>query len=131
LGRGAADRMHWGQEAISLPRDSFNEAWIFRVVLKGGAQFLECGVQTAIKINVCTLRPERLAKLFAGDNLAGPLQEHGKNAKGLFLDPDADALAGDYTLEKVDLVEAKPKSNIGADAALCQGISPLKPVRRL
>jgi hypothetical protein len=40
--------------------------------------------------------PQRLAKLFARDDLTGPLKEQRKDAEGLFLDFDACALAGKH-----------------------------------
>lgn len=82
------------EKAVALAGHGFDETRILRVILDGGAEFLQGGVEATVKIDVGSFGPQRLAKLFARDDLTGPLKEQRKDAEGLFLDFDACALAG-------------------------------------
>src|SRR6266852_7360770 len=72
---GSVDGMDRREETITLPGNGFDKARILRIILNGRTEFLQGGVEAAVKINVSTLRPERLPELFAGDDLAGSLQK--------------------------------------------------------
>jgi hypothetical protein len=123
---GTADGMDRSKKTISLAGNGFDKARIFRIVLKRSAEFLQSGVEAAIKINVSPFGPERLPKLLAGDDLAGPLQKQSQDAEGLFLDFEAHALAGKYPLEQIDLIEAEPEGKFGVNTVFHEGVSPLK-----
>ena len=84
--------MHRRQKAITLPRYGFDKAWVFRIVLEGSAKLLESCVQAPLEIDVRTLWPKRLTKVFPPDYFAILLKQHGKNAKWLLLNLDTDPL---------------------------------------
>jgi hypothetical protein len=75
--------------------------------LKRGAQLLQSSIEASLKVYVGTLRPQRLAELLSFDDFAIPLEEHCQNAKRLFLDFDANALAAQRGADQVDLKQAK------------------------
>jgi hypothetical protein len=46
------------EETITLPGNGFDKARVLRIILNGGAEFLQGGVEAAVKINVSPVRPE-------------------------------------------------------------------------
>ena len=54
--------------------------------------------------------PEAVAELFAGDDLAGFLEEQGKDLEGLVLELDSDAVLAEFAGAEVELEarEAQP-----------------------
>jgi len=94
-------------KAISASRDSFNEAGVVRVLVDCGTQFLENYVQASVEVNECALRPEPLSQFFTADDISGVLQEQDKNAKGLVLNFDAEAIPRQSALGYVRLKQAE------------------------
>src|SRR5438445_9171547 len=105
--RWSRNYMHRRQETITLARHGLDKAGVLRVVLKRGAQLLQRGIKASFKVDVRTLRPEGLAGLLPFDDFAIPLEEHGKNAKGLFLNLDPDPLAAQGRASQINLEQAK------------------------
>jgi hypothetical protein len=91
-GQVRADEFDRKDETITLPRKSFNEVRVPRVVAERAAQLLDGCVQAQVELDECIVGPELLLELFAGNQLAGPFEQQGENAKGLLGDSDPNPL---------------------------------------
>jgi hypothetical protein len=75
-------------ETITALGKGFDEARLIRFVVQGLAQFLDGRIQAMVEIHEGVFGPKPLAKLFSRHYLAGLLQQHGQNLKGLVLKLD-------------------------------------------
>ena len=85
----AADRSH---EAIAATGQGFDEARAVGGIAKSFAELVNRGIQTVVEINKGVGGPDLSAKLFAGDDFAGPLQQKAEDMERLILELDAHAL---------------------------------------
>jgi hypothetical protein len=83
-----------GDEAISMPRDRFDEPRILRVIVESGAELFQDDVEASLEVDMRIGWPKILSQLLARNDLAGSLQKQNKHTKGLVLDFDAHAVAG-------------------------------------
>ena len=79
-----------------------------RVVAQCETQALEGGVETSLEIDMGALRPQPVAQVFTGHDLAGTFQELHQDEERLLLKLDGHTLAGEPALGQIHLEEAKP-----------------------
>jgi hypothetical protein len=75
--------LHRRQETISTPVQGFDKSGIVGLVAKDLAEFLYRAVQPQIEIYKGVSRPQSLLDLLASNNLAGALEQQGKNLERL------------------------------------------------
>lgn len=67
--------VHWRKKAIPFAWDRLDVARAIGVVAQDVTNLLDCRVQPVLEVNESAIGPELLAKLPAGDQLAGTLQK--------------------------------------------------------
>src|SRR5262249_50188402 len=72
-------------------------------VAERGTQPLDRGVDAMLEVDVGAVRPQTLADLLAGDDLAWSLEHHRKNLERLILQADADAVAPQLVRPQIHL----------------------------
>src|SRR6185312_3046181 len=80
---------HWSDEAISVTGKGFNETRRIGRVTQSLPESFDRGIYAVFEIDVSTRRPEVVLQFFAGDHLAGALQEHGQYANRLAAELDS------------------------------------------
>ena len=58
-------------KAITKARQGFEKTRRFRIVMQGGAELMDGGIEAAFKVNGSAFRPHPPAQRVAGDQLAG------------------------------------------------------------
>src|SRR5260370_9652853 len=89
---GRTDHVHRRQKAVTLAGYGFNEAWILRVVLQRGTQFLQRRVKASLEIAVRAFRPKGLPPFRPLHYFPIMLEDNYEVAKGLFLKLDPNPL---------------------------------------
>jgi len=79
-----------GDEAVTAAGQSLDVLGIVGGVVQAFAQFVHGGVEAVIEVDEDVRRPKLGAEFLAGDELAGAMQEHGKDAEGLAGESEAD-----------------------------------------
>ena len=72
-------------------------------IAEGLAELGDGGVQAPLEIHEGVGGPEAVAELFAGDQLAGGLEERLEDAERLILEPDAQPVLTQFTRRRVQL----------------------------
>jgi hypothetical protein len=88
-------------ETVAATGQGLDEAGIIGGVAEGFAELVDGGVEAVAEIDKGVLRPDALAELIAGDELAGVFEESGQNLKGLARKLDANPGFAQFTGGKV------------------------------
>jgi hypothetical protein len=94
-----------------MPWQRFDEAGVLGVIPQRLAQFIHGGVDAVFKVNEGIGGPEPLLDLFPRHHLAGPLEEHGENLEGSFLQLDLAAVMAQFTSSKVNFELPDPDAH--------------------
>jgi len=89
-------------KTIPTPWQRLDEPWVLGVIPQRLTQFIHGGVNAVFKINEGIGGPELLLDLFPRHNFPGPLEEHGENLEGSFLQLDLVAIMAEFTPSKVN-----------------------------
>jgi len=87
-GRRLAGKLDRCKKAVAATSQGFDETGVFCRVAQGVAETLDGGVETVVEIDKGVGWPQAGAEVFACDDLAGALKEHGQNPEGLVLEVD-------------------------------------------
>ena len=87
-GRRLAGKLDRCKKAVAATSQGFDETGVFCRVAQGVAETLDGGVETVVEIDKGVGWPQAGAEVFASDDLAGALKEHGQNPEGLVLEVD-------------------------------------------
>ncbi len=88
-------------EAIATAGEGFNESGIGGGVSEGLADAIDGGVNAVLVVDEGTVRPELARDLVAGEQLSGPLEQHGEYLEGLGVELDANALLAQFARGRV------------------------------
>ena len=99
--------LHIADEAITVPADSFDVARVLSGIAQGGSQFIYGAADVVVEINEGAVRPQLLAKFFAGNDVAGALQQSKQQLKRAFLKHDATAQLAQLARLQVNGVNAE------------------------
>ena len=88
---------------VATAGNGFNKPWVVGIIINGCPQFLQNGIQTAIKVDISALRPKPLPQFVTGNNFARTFQENKEHAKRLVLNFDAHAATGQIVARNVGL----------------------------
>jgi len=84
-------------EAVTTPGNGFNVAGFVGRIREHIAQLLHGAVQAGIEIDEGVRGPEPLMEFFAGNDIAGMLQQQRQYLEGLILKFQADAVLAQLT----------------------------------
>ncbi len=90
MGGDALDR---SDEAVATAGEGLDEARIAGGVAEGFADAVYGGVDAVLVVDKGAVGPELAGDLFASEELAGAVEEHDQDLKGLGVQLDANALA--------------------------------------
>jgi hypothetical protein len=77
------------EEAVAAPGNRFHKAGTLGGVAEGLTDFVDRFVEPVVEIHESVRRPEMLLKFLASYDLAGVLQQHPEDSKGLFLEANS------------------------------------------
>src|SRR5439155_19305278 len=77
--RGLVGNLRLHQEAVTLARDGFNIERLVGGIAERLAELVNGGIDVGVVVDVRIGRPEAHAKLFAGDDFTGLLEERKQN----------------------------------------------------
>jgi hypothetical protein len=97
------DSMDGSYEAIAPASKRLDEAWAAGGVAESFADPVHGRVQTVFVIDKGAVRPNCLGDLLTGEDLAGALEEHEKDLKGLRIQLDPDSLLAEFSCRRVRL----------------------------
>ena len=96
-GTGGLDAFDGGEEAVAAAGEGFDEARVAGLVAEGFADAVDGGVDAVLEVDEGAVGPELAADGFAGEDLAGALEQHGEDLEGLRVELDAEALAAEFS----------------------------------
>ena len=91
------DSFYGGYEAVAAAGEGFDEAWVGGGVAEGFADAVDGGVDAVFVVDEGAVGPELAGDLFAGEEVAGPLEEQAEDLEGLGVELDADALLAELS----------------------------------
>ncbi len=97
-----ADQLDLTQKAVPPPCHGFDITRIVGRFPERVAQLLNGGVDAVIELHDGVVRPKAEANLLAQHHLAGMLQQHTKDAAGLFPQAEPDAVFAQLTRSNVE-----------------------------
>ena len=109
LVRARSRGFHWGDEAVTTPWDRLDELRVGGVVLERLAQAPDGVVNALLEVDGRGVGPQPRAKLLAGHELAGVLEEDGEYRERLIGEVDAVAGSRQLTGAQVEFVRAEAK----------------------
>src|SRR5260370_31422994 len=106
--------VHLSDKPVTPSRQRLDKPRRISGVAQGIAESQDCVIETHIKVYKSIRRPKLIAKLVPGHDFAGLFQQHNENLKGLFLQPESDAVLMQLARRKVNLKgsEAENRSRI-------------------
>jgi hypothetical protein len=112
---GCIDGFDFGEEAIAAAWDGFDEARAVGGIAEGIADLVDGFVEAVVEVDIGVGGPETFLQIFAGDDLAGMVEEHREDADGLFLEADAKAVFAELAGAKIEFEnsEAEPCARLG------------------
>jgi hypothetical protein len=96
---------------VASPRNRLNETRVVGIIIDCATEPLEDYIQTPIKIDVRSFRPEPLAQFLATHNIPWPLKKQQKKAERLFLDFDSRAVPVQRAIGSIRFEHAEAQSN--------------------
>jgi len=71
--------VHWAYEAVSVPRQSLYIARLISRIAKCLAKLIDGRVETVLEVTSSRPGPKTVAKIFTGNQVAGPIDERTQN----------------------------------------------------
>ena len=99
--------MHFGQKAVSVPRNRLDIAGTVGGIPQSRSQLVHGLVQAAIEVDKRVLGPKPLPDFFPSDQVTGMLHEKRQYLEGLVLQLDSDAALSQLGRFEVNLKGAK------------------------
>jgi len=96
-----------GPARFRWPRKRLDETWAIGGIPQRFPQLVDRRIQAVVEINEGIGRPVLIAKFFACDHFARPLQQDRKDVEGLFLELDPRALLAQLPRAQVYLKHSK------------------------
>jgi hypothetical protein len=94
-------------ETIAAAGQSFDEAGILGRIAERFAELIDRGSKAVVEVDDGVAAPEALLNFFAGHQLARAIEKANQDAKGLRLQPDADAGPAQFTGFGISLEKAE------------------------
>src|SRR5713101_9864120 len=95
------------KEAVAATRNGFHKAGTLGGVAEGLADFADRFVEPVVEIHESVRGPEFFLKFLASYDLAGMLQQHRQDLKGLFLKANSQAVLAQFASAKIQFENAK------------------------
>src|ERR1700730_614138 len=112
--------VHGSNEAVTATSKSFDEDGILGRVAEGISEAFHGSVEAVIEVDEGIGGPEPGSEFLAGNDLAGPLQEHGQERKGLFLKLDFVAILAELGGAQIGLEQAETNDGVRGEPLHCR-----------